>query len=192
MLIACLVASYERDVWSLAREKLRDSLVRFSKRDWPIELSFADSPSALVAAKPDVAAISLLRELEEGKPLDEVARRLREDATSLADSGGTVFLCSIFRACPDPEKLERIRRLNLLAAEISRETGAQVIDIDRELAHFGARPLETDYRLRSLRATDLAARVIVDALLEAAFDDDVPVDVLQRAQQHVRSSAASR
>ena len=192
MLIACLVAGYERDAWLLAREKLHDSLVRFSKRDWPIELSFADSPSALVAAKPDVAAISLLRELEEAKPLDEVARRLREDATSLADFGATVFLCSIFRACPNPESLERIRRLNLLAAEISRETGAQVIDIDREFAHFGARPLETDYRLRSLKATDLAARVIVDALLEAAFDDDVPVEILQQAQQHVRTNAAFR
>jgi hypothetical protein len=45
--------------------------------------------------------------------------------------------------------LERIRRLNLMAAELSQATGANVIDIDGVLAFIGALPLGTDYLLAS-------------------------------------------
>ena len=189
MLIACLVADSERQVWSMAREKLRDSLVRVSNRDWSVNLAFVDSPAALVAEKADVAVISLLRALDEATTLEDLALQLERDASALVTSGGAVFLCSIFRACADREKLERIRRLNLLAVEISRQTGAAIIDLDRFFANFGARPLETDCRLGGAKAADFAARIMTDALLAVGFDDDVPADVLSAAQRHNRGAS---
>ena len=182
MLIACRVAPSERDAWSIARQNLRTSLTRASQRDWPVELSFVDSIDALMEPKPDIAVISLLTELEGGS-LVEVAERLRTGLHALDGLGVAVFLCTVFRACDDPSRLERIRRLDLLAAQLSHETGCGVIDFDRSFAHTGARPLETDYLMRGSNAARLAALTIFDALLSAGLDDAVPADVLQRAQQ---------
>jgi hypothetical protein len=162
VLIACRVSAAERDAWSLARERLRERA---------IELRFVDSPDRLASQKPDVVAISLVPELDEPRlPISEVAEDLRGDVRTLRNANVTVFLCSIFRACDDEALLERIRRLNLLAAEVSHETGAAVIDFDRHFAHVGARALQTDYRLRGAEAAEAAARIIVDALRAEVFD----------------------
>lgn len=184
-MIACSVSPTERDAWSDARRRLRDALVHAEQRDWPIELKFVDSPRALASERPDIAVISLLPELEHhALPFDEIAERLRGDVRALSDSGVNVFLCFIFRACDDPELLERIRRLNLFGAEISHETGAGVIDFDRAFAHIGAQTLQTNYLFGGPQAARYAGRIIVDALLSAGLDDAVPVDVLQRAQSY--------
>jgi hypothetical protein len=76
----------------------------------------------------------------------------------------------------------RIRRLNLLAAEISREHGAVVIDIDRLLADVGARRLGTDYRLQGAAAADLAGNSIAMEIILNGLDAFASVDVQDRAR----------
>lgn len=164
MLIVCKVTAGERDAWSFAREALR-------RRDTTVDVRFVDSTDALVSERPAIAAISLLPEVDgPRRPLGDVAERLRSDIRSLEKSKTRVFLCNIFRACVDEQLLERIRRLNLLAAEISHETGAGVIDVDRSFAHLGARTLETDYRLEGRRAAELGGKVIAEMLLAYGID----------------------
>ena len=148
MLIACKVTSAERDAWMLARQQLRAELV------------FDESEKA------DVVVISLLPEVENPEPLDAFGERLRADVRALSERNVRVVLCSVFRVCDDARMLERIRRLNLLGALVSHETGAEIIDFDRVFAHAGARELQTDYRLGGPQAAQLAAQAILEVLAE--------------------------
>src|SRR5207302_7755388 len=94
--------------------------------------------------------------------LDAAAAHWRTICTALLQTGAThVFLCNIFRRVPEiahcyygtRESLqERIQRFNVLAAEVSQDTGAYVIDLDRALADIGGRVLQTDYRLGNAAA----------------------------------------
>jgi hypothetical protein len=70
--------------------------------------------------------------------------------------------------------LERIRRLNLMALELSQASGANVIDIDGVLAFIGALPLGTDYLLASPIAAAVAGDAIVSALLGGIPDEALP------------------
>ena len=70
--------------------------------------------------------------------------------------------------------LERIRRLNLMAIELSQASGANVIDIDGVLAFIGALPLGTDYLLASPIAAAVAGDAIVSALLGGIPDEALP------------------
>ena len=65
----------------------------------------------------------------------------------------------------------RIRRLNLLVTEISRETGLFVIDLDRELADIGANNLKTDYLLAGSLATAVAANCIAKTVISYGLDE---------------------
>jgi hypothetical protein len=105
-----------------------------------------------------------------------------------------VFLCTLFRHVPPFSEAEggearrlwlrqRIRRLNLLATDLSYSTGINIIDLDRTLAHLGAGPLQTDVRLGGERATAAAADTICGALLAAGLDDVVPEALLNRSQK---------
>jgi hypothetical protein len=100
-----------------------------------------------------------------------------------------IFLCTVLRHVARSEgasqvecKLIRIRRLNLLAAEISRETGACVIDLDRSLADIGARKLHTDYRLNGQYAGEAAAKFIALAVLSAGLDAHVSFEIQDAAK----------
>ena len=114
-------------------------------------------------------------------------------ATLRSKSASPVFLSTIFQhidrgSDPDdpalrPARLERIRRINLFAAEISNATGAYVIDIDRALARLGARTMETDYTLKGHKGTAIAADLVAMAILEAGLDDIIPPDLLASARQ---------
>ena len=113
--------------------------------------------------------------------------------TLMAASAHPVFLCTILRhvarrpeATGEPTReriLKRIRRLNLMIAELSQATGVGVIDIDRTLAHIGARALQTDYRLTGSMGAETAGRVIVSALLDTGLDDLVDLDRLNEARR---------
>ncbi len=82
-------------------------------------------------------------------------------------SGASVFLCNVFRHVPGgspyryfrtpPSLGERIRRFNLLAADLSHDTGIYIVDLDRALADRGADALKTDYRLMGEAAASLGA-----------------------------------
>ena len=78
--------------------------------------------------------------------------------------------------------LERIRRLNRLAAELSRETGAYVADIDRAFAHIGARTLRSDYRLQGRLAAEVGGHAIAWTLLSGPLDDWIEPEIQQAAR----------
>jgi hypothetical protein len=102
-----------------------------------------------------------------------------------------VFLCNVFRhvAGPVPHRYhgtpeslgERIRRFNLLAAEVSQATGAFVVDLDRALTRVGARALGTDYRLGGDAASAAGAEVLVATLFLAGLDAFLPAEVEAKA-----------
>lgn len=91
-----------------------------------------------------------------------------------------LFLTMLRHVDRDEEQADhirsRIRRLNLLVIELSREFGICVIDIDRALADVGARRLRTDYRLGG-DAIDLAARTMALGIVVDALDAVVPFEV---------------
>lgn len=137
------------------------------------------------------------------EPWPQTEQRLRATYRTLAEDGRfTVFLCTVLRHVPAdgaPERamarLVRIRRLNLLAAELSQESGIFIIDIDRDLADIGARALHTDWRLDGQYAAGVAAKAIVLTLLSAGLDAAVPIEVQEAARTivaaHRPASAAA-
>ena len=102
------------------------------------------------------------------------------------------MICTIFRVVADRARLsrggaslpliERIRRLNRLAAELSRETGCYVADIDRTMADVGARKTQADYRLSTPAAAEAAGHAIAWALLSGPLDDVVSPEVQEKAR----------
>ena len=89
----------------------------------------------------------------------------------------TVFLMTVFRASALDEaagdtalRRERIRRLNLLAARLSREMGALIIDVDRTFADLGARAMGCDYRLAGERAKEALAGLIASTIAAYGLD----------------------
>jgi hypothetical protein len=196
IVIDAVVADTERPAIIAACEQLHECLRVAAGRAWPIELRFRPAAAAIVTAPlPTLAIVSLLPDLARGdEPPAERAARWRAALTPLICVVPAVFVCTIFRhvaAGGAPEApadgirlVERIRRLNLFAAELSHDTGAGVLDLDRVLAHIGARELQSDYRLTSRIAAEVAGHAIVAGLLAVGLDDIVPPDVQQRAQQY--------
>jgi hypothetical protein len=68
------------------------------------------------------------------------------------------------------QRLVRIRRLNLIATELSRKFGVFVADIDRDLADIGGRVLGTDYRLGGAAALAAASHSLTACILINALD----------------------
>ncbi|HWF01308.1 MAG TPA: hypothetical protein VG248_16025 [Caulobacteraceae bacterium] len=98
-----------------------------------------------------------------------------------------VYVCTVFRhVARDVEPAyaqalrRRIRRLNLLAAELSRETGCLVADVDRVMAHVGGLQLGADYRLEGAPATEFLARFFASAIAENGLDSFLPFEVHQQ------------
>jgi hypothetical protein len=122
-------------------------------------------------------------------PWGDVEQDLRTSYAALCEQGDPVMICTIFRhveVADDPEKADqirlRLRRLNLLATELSREYGALVIDLDRILADIGARRLQTDYRLGGAVAVDVSGKAMALSVVTNAIDAFAPVDVQDAAR----------
>ncbi|MGH7715531.1 MAG: hypothetical protein ACREML_05985 [Vulcanimicrobiaceae bacterium] len=178
MIIAATVTENEGRALSVAVEQLRRLLAQVSQRDWNIECDLL-----AIASNPEIRIISLLPEVESDEPIDRVKQRLREHLNASIGAGGSVFLCTIFRACNgDASKLERIRRLNLVAPALSHELDAGVIDLDRMLSDIGAQQLQTDFRLDGPAAREVTAYTIVKTLLAGGFDDRIPDETVERAR----------
>jgi hypothetical protein len=142
-----------------------------------------------------IMVTSFLPELGEIKePWPRTEQRLRTAYTALCQRGAPVFICTVLRHVGGDEEPDaaaalriRIRRLNLLAAEISHEAGAYVIDLDRVLADIGARRLQTDYRLAGNTAVEMAGHFIALTLIDNAFDAVVPFEVQDAAKSILTS-----
>lgn len=147
---------------------------------------------AALAPAPDYAVASLLPELASATPVAAVEQRWREVLAAWPASHPPLLVCTIFRhvdpalAVVEREALrERIRRLALVAIEISHDTGAHVIDFDRTLAHVGARALASDCRFGSDAAIEVAARTLVRSLLALARDESIAVEVASCAEARI-------
>lgn len=139
--------------------------------------------AALVPA-PDYAVASLLPELASATPVAAVEQRWREALAAWPASFPSLLMCTIFRhvdpalAMVEREALrERIRRLALVAIEISHDTGAHVVDFDRTLAHVGARALASDCRFGSGAAIEVGARTLVRSMLALARDESITAEM---------------
>jgi hypothetical protein len=190
LLIEAVVHDVERPALVAASEQLEECLGTATDGAWPIRLSFRGSAAEVDGpSRPTIVVLSLLPEVAgNDEPLSRTEARWRERLASLAGAGiPCVLICTIFRHVPENERsltIERIRRLNLLAAELSHDTGVGVADIDRVLAFLGGRALQTDYRLGGPMAAEVAAYTIVASILAAGLDDFIPPDVQDRARKY--------
>jgi hypothetical protein len=138
---------------------------------------------------------SLLPELEKvGEPWLKAEQRLRADYAALSEAGVPVFVCTVLRHIgPDIEGERadalrlRIRQLNLLATEMSREMGLFVIDLDRVFADAGARRFQTDYRLTGHATADLAGHFVALTLVTNGADAVVPFETQDAAREYLVS-----
>ncbi|MDR3418135.1 MAG: hypothetical protein P4L83_18335 [Nevskia sp.] len=177
-------------------QQLAECLTAAVGRSPTIQLNFADSFEAIGSVSlPVIAIVSLLPELaRSAESWSETRERWQVRAATLVRRAIPVtLLCTIFRHVAErktdrppgssPSAIERIRRLNLLAAGLSHATGIGVADVDRVFAHFGARMALTDHRLNGTIAAELAGHTIVSAILASDLDAVLAREVVERAKE---------
>jgi hypothetical protein len=194
--VRAVVDVNERTAVELAASLLQNTLGAAAGGPVRVRCQFEPSLDALKEA--DGACIiiaSLLPEVANyQEPWTTVEARLHQlcqDLTSI--DGAVVFLCTVFRHVPSDDtraqsRLLRIRRLNLLAAELSRKTGLLVIDLDRSLADIGASKLQADYRLAGQYASEAAAKFIALAVISAGLDNYLSFEIQDAAKAMVVGS----
>ena len=191
LLIAAYVSEDERAAVEMAAGYLGRALSQATEVPWTCTCTFSPDLEALRHRhEVEMMVTSFLPELERiDEPWAQTEQRLRTTYTLLRERGAMVFICTVLRHVggdKEPEAIDalriRIRRLNFLAAEISHETGAYVIDLDRFLADIGARRLQTDYRLKGAAAHQLAGHFMAVTLVNNALDAVVPFEVQEAAE----------
>jgi hypothetical protein len=186
--LVALMPPGEESVARAAALQLCDCLAAATGTRWSLSLSLPQEMPPPAKLNGAIIVDSLSRELSvRDEPIAVTRDRWRARLAAYAAAGCKMALiCTIFRHVADPGErgvlLERIRRLNLLAAELSRETGVGVVDIDRLFALFGARWLHSDYRLSGAIAAEVAGHAIVTALFTGGLDGWVPAEVEHRAK----------
>jgi hypothetical protein len=189
LLIEAIVHKTERPALVAASKQLADCLAAAADGTWPIELRFRESvpPTGLRDGRAVVVTSLLLEIPGRDEPLPQTEARWRDQLLSLMETSDlSAVICTVFRHVADRESspiTERIRRLNLIAAELSHDTGAGVVDIDRVFSYFGARQLQTDYRLGGALAAEVAGRTVASGILAAGLDDLIPPDIQERARK---------
>jgi hypothetical protein len=188
--IDAVVHDVERPALEAACRQLAECLEAASGGHWIVRVRFHDSASDDHIDGSPLVVASLLRDIERAhEPLEAIERRWRRELAALAATPSrTILLCTILRCLASVEDrdallgpVERIRRLNLLAINLSHELGIGVADIDQVLAHVGARPLRTDCRLGGPAAPEIAAYAIVRRLLTLGVDSLIPPAIAERA-----------
>ena len=197
IILQAVVDDGEQSAVRLAAERLANSLTTAAGYPITVKCTFIDSHNALNGSVGDALVItSLLPEVANyEEPWPQVERRLRETYQGLSGQSPVIFICTVLRHIARSENADqvklkriRIRRLNLLAAELSRETGAYVIDLDRSLADIGASRLQTDYRLNGQYAAEAAAKFIALAVLSAGLDAHISFEIQDAARAIVAGS----
>lgn len=196
LLFDAIVSDIERPSIVAGMEQLTRRLGAATGIRWPIKLVYRASLRAVERSdRPKAVIASLLTELvDRPDTLASIEARWRNELSALRMRGvSTIFVCTIFRyvsansmsAKPEARSatIEYIRRLNLLAAELSHDTGLSIIDIDRSFAHLGGRVLHTDCRLTGALAIEVAGHIIASTILAVGPDDFIPVDVQERAKK---------
>lgn len=176
--ILAIVDTCERPAVELGARLLDGYLARAGAEPLrPIAVTFAGIGEHAGATTPDIVIASLMTELDDPHASARAPARWATHLGTLRAHGAPVFLCTIFRHVTGrgsdlraDETLAAIRRLNLLAVELSHAHAAGVIDIDRSMAHFGARTLRSDFRLTGRGAEVVAGHAIAHALLGYGID----------------------
>jgi hypothetical protein len=187
--IEAVVHPVERPALVASARQLADALSTASGSPHPTTLRFSDSLASISrSSEHAVVVASLLKEIASlDESLAQTEARWRDQLLSLEKLDiVSAFVCTIFRHVGSreaPALIERIRRLNRLAVQLSHDTGVGVIDIDRIFGYFGARQLQTDYRLGGRLGVELAGHTIVAGILATGLDDVIPRDVQERAQK---------
>lgn len=193
LVIAAAVDACERPVLARAGGLLEAALRDCGSEAVEVTVRFAGSVPALAAEPaPDFVVASLLPELASDEPVAEVEARWRAALAALPAAFPPALVCTVFRHVDpglDPARREavreRIRRLALAALEISHDTGVNVVDFDRTLAHVGARSLGSDGRFRSVAAIEVGARTLVRAMLAMARDERIAPDIATCAEARI-------
>jgi hypothetical protein len=187
--IVAMVSGTERAAIDRACGTIGRALGEASGNPWTCDYRFVQKPADLLnACAGSIIVTSLVSEVDTPQRWEYAEPRLRKFYARLCERGDPVFICTVLRhtGAGDPARALsrriRIRRLNLLAAELSREYGAFVADIDRQLADVGARRLETDYRLQGAAAADLAGDAVAVEIILNGLHGLVSVDVQDRAK----------
>jgi hypothetical protein len=193
--VQALVTPDERAAVCNAVELLARGLTLADKVPGTLEYAFPAAPAGLDQSPgPSIVVTSLIGEVgrvEEPWPDCEARLRLRYQELT-AQPERAVYICTLLRyAQPDlpsaSARLTRIRRLNLLALNLSREMGVLVADIDRDLADIGARNLQTDYRLQGPYASQAAGKSLAMTMLLVGLDDLVPFELQEAARRLVKT-----
>lgn len=158
---------------------------------WRAEVRF-DPPMQPMSPMPGVSVImlSLLPDVDLlDEPIDATEARWHAQLQPLLETGVPVFLRTVFRHVPDywrdatgALRLERIRRLNRMAADLSLAQGLGVIDIDRAFAHIGGDVLRTDLRLQGNVAAEVAGHTMAWSLLSFGLDDVIDPAIQESAR----------
>ncbi len=202
MIIRAVVQPGEEPAIRLAADYIAASLGTVSATPRDVCCIFSPDLNGLPdTGTNSIVITSLLGEVDSyAEPWPQAEQRLRAAYAALASRGNAViFICTVLRHVRpdrDADSVEarriRIRRLNLLAAELSRELGIFVIDLDRTLADTGARALDTDYRLGGAHAAQSAAKCVALTLLSAGLDDFIPFEEQDAAAAIIAAYEVSR
>jgi hypothetical protein len=158
---------------------------------WPVRLNLAPPGAPLgEGPAPHVIVTSMLPEIRRlSDPMPAVEARWRAELERLTATGAAVFVCTVFRHLAERPKdgaasplLERVRRLNRLAMDLSNAFGVGVIDFDRDLTHIGGRTLRSDHRLTGVLAAEVAGHAVAWALLSVGLDAVVDPEVQEKAK----------
>ena len=189
-LVDAVVSAGERNALDAAAEQLHSCLSAASGGAWPVTTRIRESLAAIDPQDRAHAIVaSLLPDLAGEEPIATIDARWRDRLASLpAEVRSSVLICTIFRHVGGPLESrpairERIRRLNLMAIQLSHDTGAGIVDIDRAFAQQGARSLQTDCELDGDIAAAAVAHAIVAGILRMAQDDVLSPELQERAQQ---------
>ncbi len=170
-------------------QQLAQALNAATGADWPIQLRYWDPGAAPATSEPgSVIVLSLLPDVDRREPFAETEARWRARLALLAEGTAPALICTVFRALADrwapggQQRIERIRRLDRMAADLSHDHGATIVDIDRAFAHIGGRVLKTDYRLNGRLAAEVAGHALVLCILSLALDEVVSAEVQDRAR----------
>jgi hypothetical protein len=198
--IRALVQANERFAITTMAGTLQERLTQAAAEPASVICSFADSFSDLQKPhEPSIIITSLLLETDNCREdWAELEERLRARYAALAeDAASIVFVTTVFRHVSEGDAAQRellrlrIRRLNRLAADLSREYGIMVIDLDRDLADIGGRRLQADYRLGGKYAEQVVARSMARAIVSAGLDNYAPFEVQIQVQEALAQEQVS-
>jgi hypothetical protein len=192
IIIEAHVESSEQPGLIAAAEQLSDCLNAVSNtKTWQVHLRFRAPGTDIDPLLPQSAIIvSLLPETKRAtESIAETKARWRTYLGRLQAIGPPVFVRTVFRHVRErtggagaTQLLERIRRLNRMAVELSNELGVAVIEIDRAFAHVGGRALETDYLLMGPLAAEVSGHTTAWSLLSFGLDETIDPRLQEKAK----------